>query len=114
MTTTSALTLWMSEQGVFCYDGTSIKPVACKVRPWIDDNIDPIAVRELSFAAHLGEFSEWWWFYPTLNSPFNTRAAVYNYKEGWWTQCRLVALGGHHQLLHLAPDFRRRLCRLPA
>ena len=94
VTTTSALTLWMGEQGVFSYDGTSVVPVACKVRPWIDANIDTIAVRELSFAAHLGEFSEWWWFYPTLNSPFNTRAAVYNYKEGWWGQCRLSRSAG--------------------
>lgn len=92
--TTSALTLWMSEQGVFSYDGTSILPVACPVRPWVDDDIDPIAVRELSFAAHMGEFSEWWWFFPTLNSPFNTRAMVYNYKEGWWTQCQLSRSAG--------------------
>jgi len=94
VSTTSALTLWMTEQGVFSYDGTSILPVACKVRPWIDDDYDPVAVRELSFSAHLGEFNEWWWFYPQLNSPFNTRAAVYNYKEGWWGQCRLSRSAG--------------------
>ena len=92
--TTSALTLWMSEQGVFSYDGTSVLPVACPIRPWVDDGIDPVAVRELSFAMHLGEWNEWWWFFPTLNSPFNTRAAVYNYKEGWWTQCRLSRSAG--------------------
>ena len=51
-------------------------------------------MRELSFAAHLGEFNEWWWFFPTLNSPFNTRAIVYNYKEGWWDAVPPVALGG--------------------
>ena len=94
MSTTSSLTLWMAEQGLFSYDGTSIAPVACPVRPWVDDNIDTIAVRELSFAAHLGEFNEFWWFFPTLNSPFNTRAIVYNYKEGWWTQCRLSRSAG--------------------
>jgi hypothetical protein len=92
--TTSALTLWMSEQGVYSYDGTSVLPVACMVRPWIDDNYDPVAVRELSFAAHLAEFNEWWWFFPTLNSPFNTRAAVYNYKEGWWTQVQMSRSAG--------------------
>jgi hypothetical protein len=92
--TTSSLTLWMAEQGLFSFDGTSITTVACLVRPWIDDGIDPIQVRELSFAAHLGEFNEWWWFFPTLNSPFNTRAAVYNYKEGWWTQVRMSRSAG--------------------
>lgn len=94
VSTTSSLTLWMSEQGVFSFDGTSVMPVACKVRPWIDDNIDPIQVRELSFSAHLGEFNEWWWFFPTLNSAFNSRAAVYNYKEGWWSQARLSRSAG--------------------
>jgi hypothetical protein len=92
--TTSALTLWMSEQGVFSYDGTSVLPVACMVRPWIDDNFDPIAVRELAFAAHLSEFNEWWWFFPTLNSPYNSRAVVYNYKEGWWTEVRMSRSAG--------------------
>jgi hypothetical protein len=94
MATTSALTLWMSEQGVFSYDGTSILPVQCMVRAWIDDNFDPVQVRELSFAMHLGEFNEWWWFFPTINSPFNSRAAVYNYKEGWWSQARLSRSAG--------------------
>jgi hypothetical protein len=60
----------------------------------IDDDIDPIQVRELAFAAHLGEFSEWWWFHPGLNSPFNTKAAVYNYKEGWWTQAYMSRSAG--------------------
>ena len=94
MCTTSSLTLWFSEQGVFSFDGTSIMPVPCKVRPWIDDDIDPVQVRELSFAAHLGEFNEWWWFFPTLNSPFNNQAAVYNYKEGWWTQVQMSRSAG--------------------
>ena len=86
--TTSSMVLWMTQQGPYSYDGTSVLPVACPIRAWIDDDFDPIAVREFSFACHLGEFSEWWWFYPTLNSRFNTRAAVYNYREGWWTQVR--------------------------
>ena len=84
------------------------------IRPWIDDDIDPIAVRELSFAVHLGEFNEWWWFYPTLNSPFNNRAAVYNYKEGWWTSGRGVALGRHHVELHLRTRSSPTISRLPA
>ena len=48
MTTTSALTLWFSEQGVFFLRRhLDFVPVVCPVRPWIDDDIDPIAVREL-------------------------------------------------------------------
>lgn len=86
VTTTASMVLWMTEQGPYSYDGTSVLPVQCLIRPWVDDNFDPIAVRQLSFASHLAEFSEWWWFFPTLNSPFNTRAMVYNYREGWWAQ----------------------------
>lgn len=95
MVTTSSLSLWMSEQGVFSYDGTSILPIACMIRPWVDDDIDPILVREFSFAAHLMEFNEWWWFFPQLiNNGKNTRAIVYNYKEGWWTQVRMTRSAG--------------------
>jgi hypothetical protein len=94
MATTSSLSLWMAEQGVFTFDGTSIMPAPCKVRPWVDSDIDPVAVRELSFAAHLAEFNEWWWFFPQLNSPYNSRAIVYNYKEGWWTQARMSRSAG--------------------
>ena len=92
--TTASLALWMGEQGVVSFDGTSVMPVACSVRSWVDDDIDPVAVRELSFACHLGEYNEWWWFFPQLNQPTNTRAIVYNYKEGWWTQCRLSRSAG--------------------
>jgi hypothetical protein len=92
--TTTAMTLWMAEQGMFAFDGTSVVPIPCKVRPWVDDDIDPINVRELSFACHLADFNEWWWCFPTLNSPFNTRAVVYNYKEGWFSQCQLSRSAG--------------------
>ena len=101
MATTASLALWMTEQGVCAYDGTSVMPVACPVRPWVDEDIDTIAVRELSFAAHLSEFNEFWWFFPTINDPVNvgapstnTRAIVYNYKEGWWTQVRMSRSAG--------------------
>ena len=92
--TTSSMILWMTEQGPYSYDGTNILPVKCMIRPWVDDDFDPIAVRQLSFAMHLSEFSEWWWFFPTLNSLFNTKAIVYNYNEGWWTQVRLSRSAG--------------------
>lgn len=94
MVTTSSLSLWMSEQGVFSYDGTSVLPVQCLIRPWIDDDFDPILVREFAFAAHLAEFNEWWWFFPQSGAGQNSRAAVYNYKEGWWTQVRMTRSAG--------------------
>lgn len=94
MATTSSLSLWMSEQGVFSYDGTSVLPVQCLIRPWIDDDFDIVNVREQAFACHLAEFNEWWWFFPQSGQLGNTRAAVYNYKEGWWTQVRMSRSAG--------------------
>ena len=40
MVTTSSMVLWFSQQGPYSYDGTSILPVQCMVRAWIDDDID--------------------------------------------------------------------------
>ena len=82
----SSSALWMSQQGMFSFDGTSIVPIACKVRPWVDDDIDLVAVREQACAVHVGNFSEFWWFFPQLGQPHNTRCIIYNFKEGWFSQ----------------------------
>ena len=91
---TSGLALWFSQQGVFSFDGTSVMPVACLVRPWIDDDFDLLASRFQSCAVHVATFSEFWWFYPQNGQPYNTRAAIYNYKEGWWGQARMARSAG--------------------
>jgi hypothetical protein len=91
---TSSLTLWMSQQGMFAFDGTSIAPVACLVRPWIDDDIDLLNVREQACMVHVGNFSEVWWFFPQDGQPYNTRVAIYNYKEGWWSQGQMSRSAG--------------------
>ena len=93
-TTTASLTLWMSQQGLFSFDGTSIAPVACMVRPWIDDDIDILNVREQAFMVHVGNYSEVWWFYPQNGQPYNTRCAIYSYKEGWFSQGRMSRSAG--------------------
>jgi hypothetical protein len=91
---TGGLALWFSQQGVFSFDGTSVMPVACSVRPWIDDDVDLLNVRFQSFAVHVANFNEFWWFYPQNGQPYNTRAAIYCYKEGWWGQARLPRSAG--------------------
>ena len=55
---TSALAVWMGEQGPFSYDGTSILPIACKIRPWVDDDIDLLQVRERACLVHVSDFNE--------------------------------------------------------
>ena len=98
MATTSSMVLWFSQQGPYSYDGTSILPVQCMVRAWIDDDIDLLNVREQACAVHVANFNEFWWFFPqgqeSNPAGFNTRAVIYNYKEGWWGQARMSRSAG--------------------
>jgi hypothetical protein len=91
---TSSMAIWMSQQGVFSFDGTSIMPILCRVRVWIEDDIDPLNVREQACMVHVGNFNEVWWFFPQNGQPYNTRVAIYNYKEGWWSQGQMARSAG--------------------
>ena len=106
---TSSMVLWMSEQGPFSYDGTSISAVACPVRPWVDDDIDLAFVRGQACAVHVENFNEFWWFYPQLNQPTNTRCIIYNYKEAWWSMGRMTPFGWRHRSLQRAHHHGGRL-----
>jgi hypothetical protein len=90
----SSMTLWMSQQGLFAFDGTTIAPVACLVRSWIDDDIDLVNVREQACAVHVAPFNEFWWFFPQLGEPYNTRCFIFSYKEGWFAQGRMSRSAG--------------------
>ena len=94
VTTTSSMAVWVSQQGAFSYDGTSILPVTCRVRAWVDDDIDLLNVREQSFATHVANYNEVWWFFPQSGQSTNTRCIIYNYKEGWWSQGRMSRSAG--------------------
>jgi hypothetical protein len=96
--TTSSMVLWFSQQGPYSFDGTSVLPIQCMVRAWVDDDIDLLNVREQACAVHVANFNEFWWFFPQgpqINpSGFNTRAVIYNYKEGWWGQAQCARSAG--------------------
>lgn len=92
--TTSSLVLWMAEQGMFSFDGTTITPVPCNVRPWIINDIYIAYARERACAVHIGLFSEFWWFYPQSGQVDNTRAVIFNYREGWWSQAQMARSAG--------------------
>ena len=94
MVTTSSMVLWFSQQGPYSYDGTSVLPVQCMVRAWIDDDIDLLQVRQQACAIHVANFSEFWWCYPQNGMTGNTRVAIFNYKEGWWSQARCARSAG--------------------
>jgi hypothetical protein len=94
ITTTSSYVLWMTAAGMFSFDGTTVMPVPCMVRPWVTDDHDPANVREQACAVHVGDFSEFWWFFPQNGQPYNTRCIIYNYKEGWWSQGQMSRSAG--------------------
>ena len=94
MATTSSMVVWFSQQGPYSYDGTSILPVQCMVRAWIDDDIDLLRVRSEACAIHVANFNEFWWCYPQNGMSGNTRVAIFNYKEGWWSQARCARSAG--------------------
>jgi len=98
MANTSSMALWFSQQGPYSFDGTSILPIQCMVRAWVDDDIDLLNVREQACAVHVAPFNEFWWFFPqgpqTNPNGYNSRAVIYNYKEGWWSQARCARSAG--------------------
>ena len=87
MTTTSQYVLWMSEQGLFSFDGTSVSTSACAVRSWITHDLDFGHARSQACAFHNAWFNEFWWFFPqaSTGTGLNTRVVIYSYKEGWWS-----------------------------
>ena len=91
---TSSMIIWMSKQGMFSYDGTSIIPMNCLVRPWVDDDIDLLQVREQACMVHVGDFNEVWWFFPQDGKTKNTRCIYYSYKEGWWGMGQMARTAG--------------------
>ena len=91
---TSSMTVWVSKQGAFSYDGTRILPMNCLVRPWVDDDIDLLQVREQACLVHVGDFNEVWWFFPQDGLTKNTRCIIYSYKEGWWSMGRMARTAG--------------------
>jgi hypothetical protein len=95
---TASMTLWFSQQGLYSYNGAWIQPMPCKVRPWIDDDIDILNVRWQACAVHVAPFNEFWWFFPQgpTNNPsgYNTRCVIYNYKEGWWSMGQMPRSAG--------------------
>ena len=91
---TSSMIVWVSQQGAFSFDGTSILPLNCLVRPWVDDDIDELQVREQACLVHVGNFNEIWWFFPQSGQTKNTRCIYYSYKEGWWGMGRMARTAG--------------------
>jgi hypothetical protein len=105
ITTTSSYVLWMAKAGMYSFDGTTVLPVPCRIRPWINDDHDESNVREQACAVHVGDFNEFWWFFPQDGQPYNTRCAIFNYKEGWWSQGQMSRSAGITSSYTVQPIF---------
>ena len=111
---TSSMTVWMSKQGLFAFDGTSILPMNCMVRPWVDDDIDLLQVREQACMVHVGDFNEVWWFFPQNGQTKNTPMHNLQLQRGLVGHGADGAHGRHHLVLHRAHHHGRRHGRLSA
>ena len=94
ITSTSSLMMWVAQQGIYAFDGTSVYPMPCPVWQWVKDDIDDGAARLQAVCVHVGMYSEVWWFFPQKGQPYNTRAIVTQYRDGWWSQCQMARSAG--------------------
>ena len=76
--------IWMSQNGFFSFDGTSVSAVDCPVYNYIFDQFDA-NYADAVFAAANTYFNEVFFFFPTVGSMGQVTDYVkYNVKEGVW------------------------------
>jgi uncharacterized protein YdeI (BOF family) len=76
---------YMSKAGFYFYNG-SVQQITCSVQDYIFSDLDEGQAFKC-FAGLNEEFSEVWFFYPSLsdNTAEISRYAIYNYEEGLWS-----------------------------
>jgi len=78
----SNVMFWMGVDKFYMYDGR-VQTLPCSVRQFIFDNINNDQLFQV-VAGGNEQYSEVWWFYPSLNSTVNDRYVVYNYLDNVW------------------------------
>lgn len=86
--------VWMAENGLWQYNGTSTAPIACPVWNWVTERVDWKVARFTANVVHLSEANELWFFFPAKGEFKNTHFIIFNYREGWWSQGRLSRSAG--------------------
>jgi hypothetical protein len=81
---------WPSVNGFWLFNGTSINPVPCDIWDWIVRNIDwPKTIFEGS-TVHVSNQGEVWFFFVSKDKPpYNSMAAIYDYRNRIWTMARV-------------------------
>lgn len=93
---------WPSRNGWWSFGGV-IQPVDCPIWSWIDDNIDWDSANLYASCIHLAKRSEIWFSFPTHLDSKNHLTAIYNYREGWWSQGKFGRTAGFGEDLLLRP-----------
>ena len=76
---------YMSKKGFYYYNG-SVQQIPCSVQDYVFSDLDEGQAFKC-FAGLNEEFSEVWFFYPSLTDDTSeiSRYAIYNYEEGTWS-----------------------------
>ena len=73
---------WMGKDKFYAYDGR-VQPLPCTIREYIFKDINFAQADQVICGTNEG-FNEVWWFYPSQDSNWVNRYAIYNYLEGVW------------------------------
>jgi hypothetical protein len=73
---------WMGQSQFYIYNGNA-QEIPCTVKEYVFSNFN-LSQSGKVVAGHNAEFSEVWWFYPSLNSQTIDRYVIYNYEQGVW------------------------------
>jgi len=76
---------YMSKKGFYYYNG-SVQQIPCSVQDYVFSDLDESQAFKC-FAGLNEEFSEVWFFYPSLTDDTSeiSRYVIYNYEEGTWS-----------------------------
>jgi hypothetical protein len=89
------LVVWYASDGFWqLTGGTTVEPLRCDVLDWIQATIDPINQYARMTAIYVGHQSEIWFCFPALGEAENSRIAIWNYEDKWWSMGRLARTCG--------------------
>lgn len=76
------VTYWMGTDKFYSYSGR-VETLNCPMRTFIFKNLSRTQQMQVT-AGTVEEYSEIWWFYPSMNSMINDLYVVYNYADNIW------------------------------
>lgn len=108
--TINNITYWMGKDKFFAYDGR-VQTLPCSVRQYVFQNLNSDQAWQC-FAASNEQYSEVWWFYPSINSTVVDSYVIYNYLDRVWyigTMGRTAWLDSGTLQFPIGADYERRL-----